>query len=75
MDCKDLVEKLYFYLDGEILTEDERKAIEEHLELCRRCCERYEFERLLWEMVRSNGRNDSVPEALISRIESVIAQF
>ncbi|MEN3202115.1 MAG: zf-HC2 domain-containing protein [Atribacterota bacterium] len=75
MDCKDLVEKLYFYLDGEVLTEEERKAIEAHLELCRKCCEKYEFERFLWEMVRSNGRNDSIPEALISRIESVIAQF
>uniref|UniRef100_A0A7V4DG45 Putative zinc-finger domain-containing protein n=1 Tax=Candidatus Caldatribacterium californiense TaxID=1454726 RepID=A0A7V4DG45_9BACT len=75
MDCKDLVEKLYFYLDGEVLSEEERRAIEEHLALCRKCCERYEFERLLWDMVRHNGQNDHVPEALIARIEGVIAQF
>lgn len=75
MDCKDLVEKLYLYLDREVLTEEERVAIEEHLVLCRRCCERYEFERLLWDMVRLNGQNDHVPETLLARIESVIAQF
>ncbi len=75
MDCKDLVEKLYFYLDREVLTEEERAAIEEHLATCRRCCERYEFESFLWGFVKVNGQNDHVPETLLARIESVIAQF
>ncbi len=75
MDCKEAVEKLYLYLDGEMLTEEERRSLEEHLGLCRACCQRYEFEKFLWDLVRQNGQRESVPQTLIMRIENVLAHF
>ncbi|MGB9553595.1 MAG: anti-sigma factor family protein [Candidatus Caldatribacteriaceae bacterium] len=75
MDCKEVVEKMYLYLDHEILTEEERREFEKHLEICRQCCQRYEFERQLWSFIRKNGAEDPIPETLLHRIESVIAQF
>lgn len=75
MDCKEVVKKMYLYLDREILTEEERKELEEHLRLCRKCCQRYEFEQQLWSFIRKNSLEDSIPETLLTRIEQVIAQF
>ncbi|MCD6156471.1 MAG: zf-HC2 domain-containing protein [Candidatus Atribacteria bacterium] len=75
MNCREAVEKLYLYLDGEILTEEERKSLEEHLNLCRACYKRYEFEKFLWDLVRQNGQRESVPQTLIMRIENVLARF
>jgi predicted anti-sigma-YlaC factor YlaD len=45
MDCKEAVEKLYLYLDGEILTPQELKDFEDHLKICRKCCEKFDFEK------------------------------
>ena len=39
--------KIYLYLDNEILTESERRQIEEHLKWCFKCCQMYELERNL----------------------------
>jgi len=75
MDCREAVEKLYFYLDGEMLTEEERRALEKHLSLCRACCRRYEFEKFLWDLVRQSGQRESIPQTFIMRIESVLARF
>ncbi|MCX7667865.1 MAG: zf-HC2 domain-containing protein [Atribacterota bacterium] len=66
---------MYLYLDHEILTEEERREFEKHLEVCRQCCKRYEFERALWLLIRQNGLGDAIPETLLHRIENVIAQF
>ncbi len=75
MDCKEVVEKMYLYLDHEILTEEERREFEKHLELCRRCCQKFEFEQQLWRLIRENGLRDSIPETFLNRIEGVIASF
>ncbi|MEN3185608.1 MAG: zf-HC2 domain-containing protein [Atribacterota bacterium] len=75
MDCQEIVEKMYFYLDHEILTEEERTEFEKHLQMCRNCCQKYEFEQALWRLIRQNGLGEPIPETLIQRIESVIAQF
>ena len=75
MDCKEVLGKIYLYLDNEILTESERRQIEEHLKSCFKCCQMYELERNLENLIRINGRNDEVPASLFFRIENVIAQF
>lgn len=75
MDCKEVLEKLYLYLDHEILTERERQQIEEHLKWCFKCCQMYELEKNLESLIRINGRNDEVPPSLFFRIENVIARF
>ncbi len=75
MDCEEVVKKLYFYLDHEILTEEERREFEEHLEKCRQCCQKFQFEQQLWRLIRENGLMESIPDTFLNRIENVIARF
>lgn len=49
--CEEVVEHLLSFLDGEI-EESRRDMIEQHLEDCRSCCSRAEFELALRHRVR-----------------------
>lgn len=40
--CAEAVRQLWEYLDG-VVEETERKAIDEHLSFCRRCCGELDF--------------------------------
>lgn len=42
ISCTDAVRQLWEYLDDALAPSD-RKAIEEHLDVCRRCCGEVEF--------------------------------
>lgn len=75
MDCKEALEKLYLYLDHEMLSESERQQIEGHLQWCWRCQQIYQLENNIQNLIRLNGRNDEIPLSLFSKIRDVIAQF
>jgi len=42
INCSDAVKQLWEYLDG-AMAESDRRAIEEHLDVCKRCCGEAEF--------------------------------
>ena len=70
LDCDETIERLYFYLDGE-LTEERRVEIQRHLDLCAPCVQAFGFE--------PEPRNGSttvckkhVPDSLIDRVASAI---
>lgn len=75
MACKDVLEKVYLYLDDEVLTDDERMEIEAHLNACPFCFQRYEFENHLWSLIRETSLESLPPDSLLNRLESVIAGF
>jgi mycothiol system anti-sigma-R factor len=52
--CDETIEKLYFYLDGE-LTEQRRIEITRHLDLCGPCVGAYGFESELRRLVASRA--------------------
>ena len=71
--CEDALRLLAGYLDGELgLTEQE--SVEQHLNLCRSCWSRAEFERRLKAQLASL-RQTEVPGAFEQRIRELIAQF
>lgn len=71
--CEEVVEQLLTFLDGEI--ENGRKsAIEQHLEECRGCCSRADFELALRNRVRETVTKRP-PSALRERIRQLIDQF
>jgi mycothiol system anti-sigma-R factor len=72
VDCTEAVERLYWFLDGE-LTVERRMMIQRHLDDCHDCIEAYEFEAEL-RMAISRGCRDSVPESLRDRIAQALAQ-
>lgn len=69
-DCKETMEKLYEFLDGE-LTDARRVVIRRHLDDCSPCLEAFEFESELRVMISSKSK-ERCPEELLSRIAKVI---
>jgi mycothiol system anti-sigma-R factor len=74
MNCEQVVERLWPFLDGELdlATADELK---QHLDECRRCFSRAEFERRLKVMVRRSCKCDQAPPALRGRMRRLIRSF
>jgi mycothiol system anti-sigma-R factor len=68
--CDETIERLYFYLDGE-LTEERRVEIVRHLDMCGPCVGAYGFEAELRRVI-ANRCKDHVPDALIDRVAAAL---
>jgi mycothiol system anti-sigma-R factor len=66
--CRQTLERAYLWLDGEVLSEDERLDIQRHLEECTPCFERVGLEREVMQVLtRLHGRH-RCPETLRTKI-------
>jgi mycothiol system anti-sigma-R factor len=70
--CDETIERLYFYLDGE-LTEERRVEITQHLDLCGPCVGAYGFETELRKVIASRCR-DHVPDELLTRVAEALRE-
>lgn len=72
--CAEAVRRLAAYLDREL---DARAAgeVERHLERCRSCFSRAEFEKRLRERLRRDLSVDTVPAELESRVRGLLARL
>jgi anti-sigma factor (TIGR02949 family) len=73
LSCEDVLKHLVAYLDREIDAEA-AADIERHLEDCRGCFSRAEFERKLKAQVRATGAA-AAPERLRARIKEMVEKF
>lgn len=73
LSCEEVMEQLFAYLDGE-LGEGAHADIEHHLEACRGCFSRVEFERRLKARLAETGRVPA-PESLRERLRTMIERF
>jgi anti-sigma factor (TIGR02949 family) len=71
--CEEVIAHLLSYLDGEI-DDAKRAQIDHHLEECRGCFSRAEFEKALRDKVRQAG-DTQPPTSLQDRIKALIDQF
>lgn len=71
--CEEVIEQLYEFLDRE-LDEGLSDRINEHIERCRDCFTRAEFERRLRARVNEAAEAEA-PERLRRRIRQVIDEF
>lgn len=71
--CEDALRHLAAYLDGELET-TEHVSVEHHLNLCRSCWSRAEFERRLKAHL-GDLRREQVRPTFQARISELIAQF
>ena len=71
--CREALHRLADYLSRE-LEPGEHAAVERHVNRCRACFSRSEFERLLKERLRDLGR-ETAPATLHSRIRKVLGGF
>lgn len=70
--CAQAAERLYEYLDRELPQGDYDK-IKVHLELCRICCQKFEFEEILRSIIRDNVKSEKIPPLLKEKILQEIA--
>jgi len=70
LSCEEALRRLADYLNRE-LEPPERDAVEQHVRLCRECCSRAEFERLLKERLAELGR-EPAPARMLSRIRELL---
>lgn len=73
IDCEEVVSHLLVYLDDEIDAET-RARIDLHLERCRGCFSRAEFERALRRRLRELG-HEPASARLARRIKTLIDSF
>jgi anti-sigma factor (TIGR02949 family) len=71
--CEEVIEHLFEYLDRE-LEHVKSTEIERHLEYCRECFSRAEFEKRLRERVRATGEAEA-PLRLRQRLRRLIERF
>jgi anti-sigma factor (TIGR02949 family) len=73
LNCEDVIGKLLDYLDRE-LDADTQHDIERHLETCRGCFSRAEFERRLKARVTEAGAAKA-PDSLRRRVRQLIGRY
>ncbi|MBI3587458.1 MAG: zf-HC2 domain-containing protein [Ignavibacteriales bacterium] len=73
ISCDEALKRVFGYID-EHLQGKSRKELEHHLETCRHCFDRVEFEKLLKSRLR-NLAVEAEPEALRKKIEALVDAF
>ena len=73
VDCNETISRLYEFLDGE-LTDESRRAIENHLNFCPPCGSAVTFEAELRRVVADRAK-DHVPEQLRARIIAALSEL
>ncbi|MBI3611301.1 MAG: zf-HC2 domain-containing protein [Nitrospirae bacterium] len=71
--CEEALKHLLAYLDQE-LGSAKRRELEQHIEICRSCFSRAEFEKLLKTQLREAGR-EMVGASLEKRIKTLLGRF
>ena len=72
--CLRAIEAFYAYLDGELEDPAAIADFEHHLEHCRSCFSRIEFEKALNERMRRTAKRES-PDALRKRVGKLMDKF
>ncbi len=74
MNCEQVIEHLWPFLDGEL--DGETSAdLTRHLDECRRCFSRAEFERRVKTMIRQSCEGEQVPGPLQERMRTLLRSF
>lgn len=74
IDCEEALRRLAAYLDQE-LKPAESAEVEDHLDRCRSCYSRAEFERRLKERIRSDLKMDEVPAEFEERMRQLLRKL
>jgi hypothetical protein len=72
IDCREAVHRMWTYLSRS-LEEADADELEEHLQVCQRCCGELEFSRELRERV-SAVEAERMPGEVRTRVEEILSQ-
>ncbi|MDQ6649367.1 MAG: mycothiol system anti-sigma-R factor [Actinomycetota bacterium] len=66
-DCRDVIEEVYLYLDGE-LDEEDRRKVRSHLDECSPCLRQYGLEQSVKALVARCCGGEAAPVELRERV-------
>lgn len=72
-DCREVLDKIYAYLDGE-LGEGDNVDIRVHLDECSPCLQEYDLDKVVKQLVAKHCGCDPVPADLRSKVLARISQ-
>lgn len=72
--CLKAIEMFHAYFDGEIGDPDDVSDFEAHMEHCRSCMSRAEFEQLVTRKLKESG-GERAPEGLRKRLRILMDNF
>lgn len=72
-ECREALKNVFDYLDGCTDSHDNRH-IRRHLDMCRHCYSRFEFEKKLIARIRKTCC-EKCPERLRKRIKDIVGKF
>ena len=73
VSCEQVLQTVYEFIDKE-MTRDGMVTIKAHLDLCRSCFSRVEFEKLLREHMKSTT-DHACPEKVKKKIQDLMQNF
>ncbi|HBC47133.1 MAG TPA: mycothiol system anti-sigma-R factor [candidate division Zixibacteria bacterium] len=71
MTCEEAVRKLYEYLDHELDTTTAQQ-LDKHLEICKSCCDHFEFERKVKTLIKDSCFDEKAPQLLKDKIRDTL---
>jgi mycothiol system anti-sigma-R factor len=74
MNCRESLQKIYEFLDGE-MEKLPMGEIEKHLDNCRGCWDRFEFEKQLKALIQKSCCKEACSDTLRQRIESILEKY
>lgn len=73
ISCSQAVKQLWDYVEGAV-DGPQRKALEEHLGVCRRCCGEVEFAHELRAFLANHGE-EGLPDEVKARLSSFLDEL
>jgi len=74
MTCKEAIEQLHEFLDKE-LDDTMYSKIRQHIDKCHKCCEKFEFEQSLMEVIKEKTQHHKIPQHVLQSIVSQWAEL
>ncbi|MBS1258538.1 MAG: hypothetical protein MAG551_01597 [Candidatus Scalindua arabica] len=72
--CNEAIEQLHEFLDNE-LDDGNHSTIKQHIEMCHKCCEKFEFEQNLKKIIKNKTFLHKTPQPLLQSIASQLADL
>ena len=72
--CKEAIEQLHEFLDNE-LDDGNHSTIKQHIEMCHKCCEKFEFEQNLKKIIKDKTFLHKTPQPLLQSITNQLADL
>ncbi|KKQ07359.1 MAG: hypothetical protein US19_C0048G0006 [Candidatus Daviesbacteria bacterium GW2011_GWB1_36_5] len=74
ISCIEAVTRMFEVLQGQ-LNIKQKAELDTHIEECKHCCDRFEFEKLFKEKLSEINKEQKAPKNLSKKVEKLLSEF